>query len=118
MDTLFARVSKLSWVSRTLPAVPSSSTGWGKRDKDYHLTSGEKDYCIEMYVEGKLVTSWKWNDQREVSNKNLSDEKWKSFIDGVTKEFPHLVGAKPAAATAVKEKPAPAAEAPVVGTEL
>lgn len=101
MDDLFARAAKLPWVTKVQPAAPSSSNGWGKRAHDYHLSSPDKDYCIEIYVNGKLATSWKW-DQREVSAKSVKDERWQTFLDGAAKEFPALAP-KPAVEVAKVE---------------
>jgi len=90
LDDLFKKVNALPWVSKTLPATPTNSSGWGKNDKDYHLEAS-KDYYIELHIGDKLIHEFKWNDQKEAGTKTLSKERWEDgFLAAVYSEFPNL----------------------------
>jgi len=85
LDDLFKKVSELAWVAETKPTVPSKSNGWGKNDKDYHLAEGDKDFSIELEVDGKKVFGWTWENQKEAGSKTVPAKYWDGFLKAVDK---------------------------------
>lgn len=77
LDDVFRKVKKLDWVKEVKPDVPTSKNGWGKRSSDYHLN---KDFGIQLKVDGTVVHEWKWENQREAGSKSVPDKYWDEFV--------------------------------------
>ena len=94
LRNLFKKVNALSWVSKTIPDTPASGSGWGKHESNYHLKEEDKDYGIELSIDGVVIHEWTWRDQSEASGKELSKERWEDgFLANVYNKFPALKNA-------------------------
>merc|ERR1711933_360610 len=76
LDDLFAKVEKLDWVKEAKPK-PSKDNGWGKNFSKNHL---EKDFGIQIKVDGEVVHEWTWDGQKEAGLKSVPDKYWNAFL--------------------------------------
>lgn len=70
-------MNSLDWVDEVKPNTPAKSNGWGKKESSYHLS---EDYGIEIWVNGALITKWKWASQSEASSRQVQKKYWEKFL--------------------------------------
>jgi len=83
---LFAKVSKLDWVKKIQPEIPTRKNGWGTRpEKDFSAYYLDKNFAIEIHADGKLVHEWTWKGQDEARLKTVPKKHWDAFLTAAAK---------------------------------
>jgi len=73
-------------VKKIQPEIPTSKNGWGcKPEKDFAAYHLDKNFAIEIHVDGSLVHEWEWKGQAEARLKSVPKKHWDAFLAAAKK---------------------------------